>query len=883
MTYEDNMNNGIMGKLSAGIFVVCLLLSGTAVHAALQAAGPTTPFSIAPGLVSPPVLYPSWYQDGLGLQLGLCQDYNGFCKLTPPFCPSPFPQTDPLVPVVTPAGCAGTAINNVPAGVPVAVSPANFPLENFYYDATTTMSIGSTLTTTFNMSIALVGSFTATVAPPTINAPVAPAVNQTVVPNQITFLRITMPVIPGGLTPNSTYTVSHPYGSYTFTTDANGATVPAPGAPACSLVPGSPICSFITMDGWTSTAVCPPAPPFPPALLAAPCNYTSLLPATNTKVGPFLQDINGLHTSPDGNMYIGLGPFTPVTVTGSPLGAGRNSVTITGPDAGGVGVISISTPTFFLSGKVSQIVSVATPTGATTFPPQRPGVTSAVTTVTLTNLDVPPIGPVPAAAAAPAFVAPSAVLGPEATAGLNFADFLVSADTCTGATLPTGTILNAAAGTVLKAGGSCTFNVTFSEPPATAVNGTKSAVASYPVTTVVPPLPFDPKVPAVVVSLLGAIDSSPPAVVSTIPANNAVNVPGNNAVLVTFSEPVTGISATTFTLLTNGVASSGTVTFIAASNTAVFTPSAPLPAGAVNTATITTAVTDISGNPLAAPVVFSFTSTVPDNTPPQIVSISPAANETKVPTTKIITVTFNEPMAPASVNELTFTLSGGVTGKVTYDPKTDTATFAPDRPLSFNHPYTITISANVKSLGNVPMSSEFTSTFTTNAAPAAPHLYSPTDGAVVDGALVSLQWIASTDPDADNLTYHVFYCANPSMTGCNPVDVSSSATATTASSAAPPLAGAAGFGAGLVLAGFAFIGGVTSRRKIFFVIAALLISGSVVAACGKKSSGPPAPPAGLTTKSVSELQAGTRYWWKVVADDGNGGTAESEMWSFTTQ
>ncbi|HET7319665.1 MAG TPA: Ig-like domain-containing protein, partial [Nitrospirota bacterium] len=243
---------------------------------------------------------------------------------------------------------------------------------------------------------------------------------------------------------------------------------------------------------------------------------------------------------------------------------------------------------------------------------------------------------------------------------------------------------------------------------------------------------------------------------------------------------------------------------------------------------------------------------------------------------------FNEPVAAASVSDVTFTLSGGVTGRVTYDPKTKTATFTPDRPLSFNHTYTITISAGVMSLGNVPMSSEFTSTFTTNAAPAAPHLYSPTDGSVIIGPAVSLQWIASTDSDAENVTYHLFYCTNPSMTGCNPVDVSSSATTTTASAFRNPQS-IGGFGAGLVLAGFAIIGGVTSRRKIFFIVAALLITGSAVAACGKKSSEPPAPPAGLTTKSISELQAGTRYWWKVVADDGNGGTAESETWSFTTQ
>src|SRR5512143_378475 len=136
---EVNMNGGIISKTLIGIFAIVMLLVVTTAHAALQAAGPTTPFSIAPGLVSPPVLYPSWYQDSLGLQLGPCQDLNGFCKLDTAFCPPPAVlNIDPitLLPLPTPTTCIAP-INNVPAGLPVAVSPANFPLETFYYDATT--------------------------------------------------------------------------------------------------------------------------------------------------------------------------------------------------------------------------------------------------------------------------------------------------------------------------------------------------------------------------------------------------------------------------------------------------------------------------------------------------------------------------------------------------------------------------------------------------------------------------------------------------------------------------------------------------------------------------------------------------------------------------
>jgi hypothetical protein len=88
----------------------------------------------------------------------------------------------------------------------------------------------------------------------------------------------------------------------------------------------------------------------------------------------------------------------------------------------------------------------------------------------------------------------------------------------------------------------------------------------------------------------------------------------------------------------------------------------------------------------------------------------------------------------------------------------------------------------------------------------------------------------------------------------------------------------------MLLAGFAVMGGVRSRRKIFFLVAALLLSGMAVTACGKKSSESAAPTANLMTKNVTGLSPGTTYFWKVVADDGNGATTESaEIRSFSTQ
>ena len=107
-----------------------------------------------------------------------------------------------------------------------------------------------------------------------------------------------------------------------------------------------------------------------------------------------------------------------------------------------------------------------------------------------------------------------------------------------------------------------------------------------------------------------------PTVVSTSPADNAANVPVNAAVSAVFSETMTAssLTASTFTLSANGAPVSGTVAY--SGTTATFTPSAPLAAGTLHTATITTGAKDLGGLGLAAARVWRFTtvSAAADNT-----------------------------------------------------------------------------------------------------------------------------------------------------------------------------------------------------------------------------------------------------------------------------
>src|SRR5580658_2388956 len=92
-----------------------------------------------------------------------------------------------------------------------------------------------------------------------------------------------------------------------------------------------------------------------------------------------------------------------------------------------------------------------------------------------------------------------------------------------------------------------------------------------------------------------------PTVTSTIPLNLATGVPLNQAVSATFSEPMNPATLTpaTFTLTGPGLTSvSGVVTYIPASNTAIFTPAVNLSATTLYTATITKGAMSVGGLPL---------------------------------------------------------------------------------------------------------------------------------------------------------------------------------------------------------------------------------------------------------------------------------------------
>ena len=105
-------------------------------------------------------------------------------------------------------------------------------------------------------------------------------------------------------------------------------------------------------------------------------------------------------------------------------------------------------------------------------------------------------------------------------------------------------------------------------------------------------------------------DTNPPEVAAITPAPGTTGVDVDTDVRVRFSEAVSGVSGSSFTLADASMtAVAGTVVYDAPSRTATFQPTSPLAPGTTYTLTLTSAIADAAGNALVdAPVTSSFTT-----------------------------------------------------------------------------------------------------------------------------------------------------------------------------------------------------------------------------------------------------------------------------------
>ena len=110
-------------------------------------------------------------------------------------------------------------------------------------------------------------------------------------------------------------------------------------------------------------------------------------------------------------------------------------------------------------------------------------------------------------------------------------------------------------------------------------------------------------------------DTTAPTVTGRNPSPGATNVAVGTNVTATFSEPVTGVSGSTFTLSSGSGSVPATITYDGPTRTATLNPSANLSAGTTYTARLLTGIEDVAGNDLA-PIEWAFTTADPDETAP---------------------------------------------------------------------------------------------------------------------------------------------------------------------------------------------------------------------------------------------------------------------------
>lgn len=219
----------------------------------------------------------------------------------------------------------------------------------------------------------------------------------------------------------------------------------------------------------------------------------------------------------------------------------------------------------------------------------------------------------------------------------------------------------------------------------------------------------------------GTKDKIAPTVISTFPSAGATAVSRNTNVIARFSEAmrVSTMVAANFVVTGPGVTPvSGTVSYDTVNHVADFLPSALLASSTLFTATVTSGVRDVEGNPMASPFTWTFTTgTTADTTPPTVTSVDPVNMSMGVPTNQVITATFSEQMDSTSVTTSSFTVMEGTMTPVsgTVSCPGSTASFTPTGGLAPSTTFTARITTVVTDLAGLALATDYVWTFATGA------------------------------------------------------------------------------------------------------------------------------------------------------------------------
>ena len=200
-----------------------------------------------------------------------------------------------------------------------------------------------------------------------------------------------------------------------------------------------------------------------------------------------------------------------------------------------------------------------------------------------------------------------------------------------------------------------------------------------------------------------------PTVTARTPASGARSVSQTGNLTATFSEPVTGVSSSTFVLRLRTTAIPAVVSYNATTRVATLNPSVTLLADRTYTATLS-GIRDVAGNLMVASSWSFITGPAPT-----ITSRTPASGAIGVGRNANVLATFSEDITGVSSTTVQITrvsTGAAITSAAAYNATTNVLTINPSVALSSNVQYRVTVTGGNTSVRDLVGNPFVTSTWT---------------------------------------------------------------------------------------------------------------------------------------------------------------------------
>ena len=222
-----------------------------------------------------------------------------------------------------------------------------------------------------------------------------------------------------------------------------------------------------------------------------------------------------------------------------------------------------------------------------------------------------------------------------------------------------------------------------------------------------------------------SLDTTPPQIALTDPANGATNVPTNVHYTVQFTKIIdpSTLTPATFSIVdtTTNTPVMGMVLMNADDITTSFVPSTPLPLDRTFSVVLTRGIKDADGNSLASQVSFSFTTgSQPETSPPHWLVSSPTNGSSGIPVNAVINLGFSQPLEIPTVAPNIQVTAGGnpIAVLVALSNGDQSVITTPAENLTPNAQYVVSIGPGIADLAGLLLDNPGTFTFQTGAVSA---------------------------------------------------------------------------------------------------------------------------------------------------------------------